>query len=199
MTIFRFKYLFLAGLILQEIIRFPHRKRHRDAWRGGRLAERRLTGADFAMDMAAFAGMDIIPILYAVTPWFNFADYPLPVWVQWAGVTLLIFAIWLLWLAQADLAQNWTPTLHIHEGHQLVTHGVYTHIRHPIYAAIWLTGLAQALMLGNWLAGPACLVLFLPVFLVRVPREEQLMLDQFGEEYRAYMDCTGGIIPRFRS
>ncbi len=39
-------------------------------------------------------------------------------------------------------------------------------------AAVWL--------LANWIAGPACLALFLPVYLVRVPREERLMLDYFG-------------------
>jgi protein-S-isoprenylcysteine O-methyltransferase Ste14 len=101
-----------------------------------------------------------------------------------------------LWRAHADLGRNWTPTLQITESHRLVTGGVYRYLRHPIYAAIWLTGLAQVLMLANWIAGPACLVLFLPVYLVRVPREERMMLDHFGDEYRAYMGRTGGVIPR---
>jgi protein-S-isoprenylcysteine O-methyltransferase Ste14 len=196
MPISTFKYLFLAGLIVEEIIRFPHRRRQRQEWRAKRMAETRTSPLDFALDMLAFAGMEIIPVLYVFTPWLNDADYALPAWAGWMGVVVLFGAAWLLWRAHADLGRNWTPTLQITESHTLVTGGVYRYLRHPIYAAIWLTGLAQVLMLANWIAGPACLVLFLPVYLVRVPREEQMMLDHFGDEYRAYMSRTGGVIPR---
>jgi protein-S-isoprenylcysteine O-methyltransferase Ste14 len=52
------------------------------------------------------------------------------------------------------------------------------------------------LLLQNWVAGWAGLALFAPLYVLRVPREERMMLDQFGEEYRAYMDRTGGVVPR---
>ena len=191
-----FKYLFLIGLVVEEVIRFPHRRRQRREWREKRMAETRMSPLDFALDMLAITGMELIPFLYVFTPWLNFADYVLPAWIGWIGVIVLAGAVWLLWRAHADLGHNWTPTLQIKETHSLVTHGVYRYIRHPIYAAVWLTGLAQVLMLPNWLAGPACLLLFLPVYLVRVPREERMMLDHFGEAYRTYMQRTGGIFPR---
>lgn len=194
-----FKYLFLTGLIVEEVIRAPHRKRQRKEWREKRMLETRMSPLDFSLDMIAFAGMEIIPLLYIFSPWFNFADYALPTWVSWVGVIILVGAVWLLWRAHTDLGRNWSPTMQITEGHKLVTEGVYKYLRHPIYAAIWLTGLAQFLMLGNWIAGPACLVLFIPVFFVRVPREEKMMLDQFGEEYRAYMQRVGGVIPKLGS
>ncbi|HNB53800.1 MAG TPA: protein-S-isoprenylcysteine O-methyltransferase [Anaerolineales bacterium] len=194
-----FKVLFLIGLLLEETIRAPHRKRQRKEWREKRMTETRTNRLDFSLDMLAFTGMEILPILYVFTSWFNFADYALPAWLSWIGMVPLVGGIWLLFRAHADLGHNWTPTLQIVEGHKLVTQGVYKHLRHPIYAAIWLTGVAQLLMLGNWMVGPACLVLFLPVFLVRVPREEKMMLDQFGEAYRAYMQRVGGVIPKFGS
>jgi protein-S-isoprenylcysteine O-methyltransferase Ste14 len=196
MSISAFKYLFLIGLFAEEVIRAPHRRRQRREWREKRMAETRISPLDFALDMLSFTGMEIIPILYVFTPWFNFADYALPAWMSWIGVVVLAGAVWLLWRAHADLGRNWSPTLQITEAHTLVTQGVYQHIRHPIYAAVWLTGIAQALMLANWIAGPACLVLFLPLYLVRVPREERMMLDHFGDEYQAYMSRTGGVIPR---
>jgi protein-S-isoprenylcysteine O-methyltransferase Ste14 len=64
-----------------------------------------------------------------------------------------------------------------------------------MYASIWLWGIAQTLLLQNRIAGWAGLVLFLPLYLLRVPREERMMLNEFGEEYRAYMNRTGRIIP----
>ena len=80
----------------------------------------------------------------------------------------------------------------------LVTDGIYSYIRHPIYAGLWLWAIAQPLLLQNWLAGFALLVLFTPLYFTRRPREEGLMLDYFGEEYRAYMGRTGRILPRLR-
>ena len=65
-----------------------------------------------------------------------------------------------------------------------------------MYASEWLWGIAQALLLQNWVAGWAGLALFTPLYVLRVPREERMMLDQFGEEYRAYMDRTGRVVPR---
>ena len=61
---------------------------------------------------------------------------------------------------------------------------------------MWLRGVAQALLLQNWIAGWAGLVSFLPLYLLRVPREERMMLDKFGETYRAYMGRTGRVFPR---
>ena len=52
-------------------------------------------------------------------------------------------------------------------------------------------------MLPNWIAGWAALVCFLPVYWLRVPHEEQMMLEHFEEEYRWYVNRTGRITPRF--
>jgi protein-S-isoprenylcysteine O-methyltransferase Ste14 len=51
-------------------------------------------------------------------------------------------------------------------------------------------------MLLNWLAGWGGVVAFLLLYLGRVPQEEQMMLDHFGDAYRAYSARTGRIFPR---
>jgi protein-S-isoprenylcysteine O-methyltransferase Ste14 len=190
-----FQYIFLAGIIAAEVIRFPHRQRNKRERRERRTADDRTRSGDFALDMLAFTGMEIIPLVYIFSSWLAFADYTLPLWASWLGVLIMVPMLWLLWKAHADLGQAWTPTVEISEQHQLVTNGVYSVIRHPIYAAIWLWGIAQALLLTNWIAGLAALVLFVPLYFTRVPREEQLMLDHYGDEYRAYMGRTGRVLP----
>ena len=60
-----------------------------------------------------------------------------------------------------------------------------------------LWGAATALLMTHWIAGLATLILFGLVYFVRVPREEQMMLDHFGEEYRAYLKRTGRVLPKF--
>ena len=56
-----------------------------------------------------------------------------------------------------------------------------------MYSAFWLWALAQVPLLPNWIAGPAGLVGFGTLFFLRVGREEALMAETFGDEYRRYM------------
>jgi protein-S-isoprenylcysteine O-methyltransferase Ste14 len=64
-----------------------------------------------------------------------------------------------------------------------------------MYSAFWLWAIAQALLLPNWIAGPAGLVGFGTLFLLRVGREERLMDETFGEDYRRYAARTWRILP----
>jgi len=138
----------------------------------------------------------LLPLLHMFTRWLSFADSDISAWASWIGVITFAAALWLLWRSHADLGLNWRFTTEVREEHTLVTSGVFRHIRHPMYSAHWLWGIAQALLIHNWIAGLASLVVFLPLYLLRVRREEQMMLEQFGEEYRLYMSRTGRVIPR---
>lgn len=65
-----------------------------------------------------------------------------------------------------------------------------------MYAAHVLWGIAQVLMLENWLAGWSLLVMTVPIMLFRMVVEERMMIETFGDEYRAYIEKTGRILPR---
>ena len=54
---------------------------------------------------------------------------------------------------------------------------------------------AQILLLPNWVAGPAGLIGIGVLFFYRVGREESLMTETFGDQYRAYMRRTARIVP----
>jgi protein-S-isoprenylcysteine O-methyltransferase Ste14 len=111
----------------------------------------------------------------------------------------MVAALWLFYRSHADLGQNWSVTLELRKGHQLVKQGVYRSIRHPMYASIWLWCLAQGLLLENWLAGWYALLAFGLMYFVRTPREEQMMCECFGQEYHDYMRETGRLFPRLNT
>ena len=61
---------------------------------------------------------------------------------------------------------------------------------------VW--GVAQTLLLPNFIAGTLALILMVLVIAVRVPREEQAMIEKFGDAYRQYMARTGCIWPKWK-
>ena len=194
-----FKALYFLGMLAEIAIRLPHERRRR----GQRVAVGRVSGMEQSLLGLMFLEMLFVPAVHALTSWLDRADYRLSPEAGGRageiGVVVLAAAVWLFWRSHADLGRNWSPSLQLREGHELVTEGVYRSIRHPMYASQWVWGVAQTLLLRNWISGWSGLVLFAAPYLSRVPREEQMMLEQFGEEYRAYMARTGRIIPRLGS
>jgi protein-S-isoprenylcysteine O-methyltransferase Ste14 len=183
---------YIVGLIASAAIRVVYTTPYRKST----VSDDRKSATDIVLMIFSSFGLVFLPLVYLLTPWLDFADYSLRPWAGWAGVTILAVALWLLWRSHVDLGRNWTPTLQILGGHSLVSDGVFGTIRHPLYAAHLLLGAAQLLLLQNGVAGPSMLVTMLPVYVYRAPREERMMLDHFGDSYRAYMKRTGRLMPR---
>lgn len=134
--------------------------------------------------------------LYAVNPpWLEVLVVPLPDWLRWIGVVVGAASFVLYAWAQATLGKAWSPHLQMRQEHSLVTSGPYARIRHPIYLALlgFLTGIA--LLAANWFF-VALLVISVVVLALRIPKEEQMMVEDFGEEYSAYRRRTGSLLPR---
>jgi len=138
----------------------------------------------------------LIPLVYVFSTWLDFADYNMPDWVGWIGIVLFMDAIMVLYFSHAHLGKNWSPVLGIQKEHTLVMSGIYKYIRHPMYAAHLLWAIAQILILHNWIAGYSFIVVMIPHYLMRVGKEEQMMVEQFGGEYEDYMKTTGRIFPK---
>jgi protein-S-isoprenylcysteine O-methyltransferase Ste14 len=114
---------------------------------------------------------------------------------SYLGIAVDIAALYLFYRTHRDLGHNWSVSLDLRERHTLVTTGIYATVRHPMYSGFWLMAVAQALLLPNWVAGPAGLVGFGILFFGRVRREEEMMIAAFGDEYRAYMRRTARVVP----
>jgi protein-S-isoprenylcysteine O-methyltransferase Ste14 len=128
---------------------------------------------------------------------FLLFQMPFPVWLRWFGVGLGFLSVPFLAWVHYVLDKSWSITLKLQTDHRLVTSGPYRKIRHPMYTVLIMYELSWVLVSANLLF----LVYYVfSVFLiaVRIPREERMMLEKFGEEYRVYMKRTGRLLPRFR-
>src|SRR6266699_1448561 len=141
--------VFLIGVIVYVSIRGVFGGRTK----GNEKVVSRVDMRDRALVAVVFLGNVILPALYLFTPLLGFADYRLPAFIPWCGAVVMVIALWLFWRAHVDLGLNWSITLEMRKGHELVVHGVYRRIRHPMYVAIFLFALAQGFLLQNWLAG----------------------------------------------
>ncbi len=136
-------------------------------------------------------------VLYAWNPpWFGEFTMPLQVGFRWSGIVLGALSLALYTWSRHALGKAWSSCLQMQVQHNLVTSGPYAWIRHPIYLAMILFLIALTLVGANWV-----LVVFLIISVVdlvlRMPREERMMIEVFGEAYESYRQRTGGILPRW--
>jgi protein-S-isoprenylcysteine O-methyltransferase Ste14 len=77
----------------------------------------------------------------------------------------------------------------------LVTHGPYRWVRHPFYVTAALLMASVTVLTANWFIGISS-VAVLALLAIRTPKEEQMLIARFGQQYRDYMATTGRFVPR---
>jgi protein-S-isoprenylcysteine O-methyltransferase Ste14 len=184
------KAVILLASIVMVVIRAPHGQRSR-AIPVARSAKGALEIFLLTIAWVVF----FLPLIWIATPAFAFADYPLHLVPLLSGALCLALGLWLFQRAHADLGTNWSITLAVREKHQLVTHGVYRWVRHPMYLALLIYSAGQALMVPNWLVGPSYGVAMVLLFALRLGPEERMMHEEFGKDYEAYMATTRRLVP----
>jgi protein-S-isoprenylcysteine O-methyltransferase Ste14 len=184
------KAVVLAATVVMIAIRAPHGHRSRRV----KVIKSRKTPVETVLLILVWVGF-FIPLIWIASPAFSFAEYPLYSGRLISGVVCFVIGLWLFYRSHADLGTNWSITLEVREQHRLITQGIYRRIRHPMYSALVLYGVAHALVIPNWVAGPSNLVAFAVLFAARVRAEERMMLEQFGDEYATYMARTKRLVP----
>jgi protein-S-isoprenylcysteine O-methyltransferase Ste14 len=132
---------------------------------------------------------------FTVTQGLGFRLSPLSL----LGLAMLVFGGYLRFMSRrqlmgAGLTMLGSSRLVIAEGQRLVTDGLYRRIRHPLYLGEITRNLGFTLVLTSGY-GFALVLLGSLFLLVRIQREERMMLDEFGDEYREYMARTWRLIP----
>ena len=191
MTLFIAKLIWGLGCVAYYVIRYPHQRRSRKT----PVVQRRVVMRERTLMVISFSGLFAIPLIFVLADQPKFATYAFHPIQAWLGALVLIAAMALLYRTHRDLGRVWSITLEIRDQHALVTHGIYDTLRHPMYSAFWLWAISQALLLPNWVAGFSGLVGFGTLFFARVGHEERMLLEKFGDDYRAYMARTHRVIP----
>jgi protein-S-isoprenylcysteine O-methyltransferase Ste14 len=141
-------------------------------------------------------GLLFIPLIWLFTPFLNDFKIDFPVWLRIVGIAISIISLFYFRWIHKTLGANWSPTLEIRKGHQLIITGPFKRIRHPMYLQIWLWSISQVLIVSNLFAGFSGIIAWSILYFIRVPKEEKMMIDYFGDEYAEYMKQTGRIFPK---
>ncbi|MEM8767477.1 MAG: protein-S-isoprenylcysteine O-methyltransferase [Pseudomonadota bacterium] len=186
--------LWFASVTVMGIIRRPHESTAQTT----ATTESRQSTVENVLLAGVAIGSAALPALHLATGLFSFANYATANWWPLTGIPVAMLGLWLFWRSHVDLGKNWSVSLELREDHGLITSGVYQRIRHPMYTSIFLLYLAQAIFISNWIAGFSGLITFGAMYLVRTPREEAMMYDQFGAAYEDYCTRSGRLIPRLK-
>lgn len=111
------------------------------------------------------------------------------------GFTLFIVGLTLRWVAILSLKQAFTVKVTILKGHKLKSNGVYRWMRHPSYTGMYIYALGLGIALHSVLS---VAILLWGVWYTthnRIPVEEAVLEDHFGQEYRDYKAKTWKLFP----
>ncbi len=195
---FRLAFWVLLGLTMLMRIWFAIRvRRAGERLMPDQAAIRREGWRIYGVRVFVFLLLVALIVLLARKPsWWRKLDFPLPLWLRWAGFALGLASLGLWTWTHVTLGTLWSAPLQLRANHRLVASGPYSRIRHPMYTAIliWVTSLG--FVIANWL--PIIFAVWVAIiFVARVPPEEQMMVERFSDEYREYMKRTGRFLPKW--
>jgi protein-S-isoprenylcysteine O-methyltransferase Ste14 len=145
--------------------------------------------------MGYFASVILYLLGLALFSWSQVPFYPDV--LRWIGLVLALFNIPLLGWIHRTLDRQYSPCLQIKESHLFIREGPYAKVRHPMYTVLSGFSLGVSLLTANAvIIGFAILVVLPFTFVAR--KEEQMMLETFGDEYALYMKETGRFFPSLR-
>jgi len=122
----------------------------------------------------------------------TFAPHSTP--VNSIGLVLVVAGAVLAIWSRHLLGRDWSASVQLKEGHELVVAGPYRVIRHPIYTGFLLLFLGSALMVGEWRGLLAVAIIFVS-FWFKLRKEETWMIERFGDAYREYRKTTRALLP----
>ena len=166
-----------------------HRQRRT---RGSVLAQSRAAVRDWTALLTAFSTAIAIalPVLEAALGETAVSN----TYMILAGLMIIAAGWGVAYVANRAIGENWSPTIDKDEGQKLITSGVYSLIRHPLYLSGLLVVVGTNVYFESswaWLGALAASV----AVLLRLPLEERRLVERFGKAYTVYQKRTRAVLP----
>ena len=138
-----------------------------------------------------------ISIFLAVFTAVFLSKFLFPAWKEEAvdelldilGIFMLLFGFLIRVVARGYKSEkSWN-------GMSLMSDGLYGLVRHPMYFGTLLIGLGTVFVLFQWWTFLIFLFVFLAIYTPQVRKEENSLLQLFGEEYKIYCKKTPKYFP----
>ncbi len=114
--------------------------------------------------------------------------------IQYLGAICFLGGYVIRIRAVRTLKRHFSDYVAIHEHHQLITTGIYSLIRHPVYLGKIVAVFGMFLVFPSWY-GLFFFVLYSSILIQRISREERLLLKYFGSVYEEYTLKSFRLIP----
>lgn len=138
----------------------------------------------------------VVTLAYLIAPQsVQWSAFTIPRTIRWTGAATGTLSSVLMFWTLNSLGKNLTDTVVTRANATLVTDGPYRWVRHPFYVTTALVMFSVTLLTANWLIGIGCFVV-LAMLAFRTPKEEQKLVERFGQQYLDYMSKTGRYFPR---
>jgi len=152
-------------------------------------------------DRRSYAYMQFSSLLVLFYALIDFTDYHFSrMEILEPGIIIAGFVIFILnsvirYKAITALGPYFNPRVAIYKEHTLITDGIYSSIRHPMYLSAILNVIAISLIFSSWGALIIMLFTVLPAVLYRIKIEEDFLVNHLGKPYRKYMEQSKRMIP----
>jgi len=187
--------IFGVMIVIQVCFSLSSRRTQEHASADCRLVEREGSWAVLVRTIRSIILVVFLLLSAINAPWLGLLSVPFPAWLRWVGIIIGLSSLVIYVWSRLTIGKEWSSDLRLRERHLLVTAGPYSRVRHPIYLALILFMTSITLVAANWL-----LIVFLIIsttdLVLRITKEEQMMIEEFGGEYEIYMQRTGKLLPK---
>lgn len=188
-----FRWLLGFIMVIYSVILIPQIRKLRLS----ELRYEKSTNDDFLYLLLIFIFQIITLILFFLFPEaIKWADLDLGYVLRSLGFALSLLSLIFFLILKMELNCSFSPVIKVENDQELITSGIYSYVRHPIYSLYFMFYAGIFFLTSNYLIGISWLLLYLLFIIRRIKNEEEMLISHFGKRYIEYRERTGKFIPK---